>query len=30
MSAMGSGCVKTAFCDIVLVIESEVYCEALY
>ena len=29
-SALGRGCVKTAFCDIVLVIESEVYCEALY
>ena len=30
MSGLGSGCVKTSFCVIVLVIESEVYREALY
>ena len=27
---MGSGCVKTVFCDMFSVIESEMYREALY
>jgi len=30
MSAYARGCVKTLFCVIVLVIESEIYREAFY